>query len=108
MLLDAGAKTSIQEKENGDTPLHFAARRHNSDLVMLLAPLSDLSLVGTSYDAVITSAQYQHRISTESAQNQRIISVSLPYHQRIITASSVHHHRIISPSTANHERINSV
>ena len=88
MLLDAGAKTSIQEKENGDTPLHFAARRHNSDLVMLLAPLSDLSLVGTSYDAVITSAQYQ-----------RIISVSLAYHQRIITASSAHQQQIMSAST---------
>ena len=48
VLLDAGASPSIQNK-GGDTPLHVAVRQDvaRQDVVMLLAPLSDLSLVGT-------------------------------------------------------------
>jgi hypothetical protein len=43
VLLDAGASLSIQDKK-GYTPLHLAALRDNPEVVMLLAPLSDLSL----------------------------------------------------------------
>ena len=46
MLLDAGASLSIPDKD-GDTPLYLAVLRNNLDVVKLLAPLSDLSLVGT-------------------------------------------------------------
>ena len=47
LLLDAKASLSIQDEE-GNTPLHMAVLRDNSEVVMLLAPLSDLSLVGIS------------------------------------------------------------
>ena len=46
MLLDEGASPSIQA-EDGNTPLHVATIRGDLEVVMLLAPLSNLNLVGT-------------------------------------------------------------
>ena len=48
ILLDAGASPFTKDKK-GNTPLHWAAYLENLDMVMLLAPLSDLSLVGTFF-----------------------------------------------------------
>ena len=46
-LIGVGFSVNAQD-EDGYTPLHVAASRANSELVMLLALLSDLNLVCTS------------------------------------------------------------
>ena len=45
-LIGVGFLVNAQDNY-GNTPLHLAAIRANSELVMLLAPLCDLSLVCT-------------------------------------------------------------
>ena len=47
LLLNKGASTSTKDKK-GNTPLHLAASKDNSEIVTLLAPQSDLSQVDTS------------------------------------------------------------